>query len=249
MKVIKLSAAALALVVIAAILLAALYQPTPLLRDPPRSLPWTLPDYRQANTRWEIDDKGRIHNQVEHFFLKGITPEMIAWFYQQLPISTVELNGITYPLYHIFHPTEHGRIRVLKAAPSGKPGMTQGAVIMREEWFGPYDSKGSALMTEFSNRGMVAVPSVAGIEIGRVEHIYQQQEDGTHYRVDAIIGAHHPLLGKLINIYIREKVFHPKLMAEWQRHQVEEVSSLQFYLPQLYSQRNNPDNHYILENL
>ena len=38
---------------------------------------------------------------------------MVSWFYQQLPISTVELHGVTYPLYHIFHPSEHGTLRVL----------------------------------------------------------------------------------------------------------------------------------------
>ena len=94
----------------------------PLMRDAPRNLPWQLPDYRLAKTHWDVGDDGRIFTQVEHFFLEGISPEMVAWFYQHLPISTVQLQGETLPLYHIFHPTEHGVIRVLEAAPDGTKG-------------------------------------------------------------------------------------------------------------------------------
>ena len=61
------------------------YTPGPLTRDAPRDLPWELPDYRLAHTSWEVGEDGRIYTQVEHFFLKGISPEMVSWFYQQLP--------------------------------------------------------------------------------------------------------------------------------------------------------------------
>ena len=88
------------------------FNAAPLQRDTPRNLPWILPDYRLAKTHWEVGIDGRIHTRVEHFFLENISPQMVAWFYQQLPISTVQLQGVTYPLYHIFHPTEHGVIGV-----------------------------------------------------------------------------------------------------------------------------------------
>ncbi|GAA5316441.1 MAG: hypothetical protein AseanaTS_16450 [Candidatus Pelagadaptatus aseana] len=247
MKIIKTCLLLLIAFTIALTAVTAFYQPPALHRDAPRPLPWTLPDYRKADSHWHVDAQGRIHNQVEHFFLEGITPDMVAWFYQQLPISTVELNGETYPLYHIFHPTEHGRIQVVKPAPDGTPGIAKGAIIMREEWFGPFDSKGAALMTEFSNAGMVAIPKVADtLEIGRVEHVYQAEAGGTRYRVNAIIGSDLPVLGRVINAYLRARVFHPELMAQWQRHQIEEVASLQFFLPALYAQRHNRSNHFQL---
>ena len=46
---------------------------------------------------------------------------MVAWFYQQLPISTIAYKGVTYPLYHIFHPTEHGALRVVAAGAGWYP--------------------------------------------------------------------------------------------------------------------------------
>ena len=209
----------------------------PLYRDPPRDLPWVLPDYREAKTSWQVDRLGRIRAHVEHFFLEDISPEMIAWFYQQLPIASIDYRGQRYPLYHIFHPSEHGRLRVLEPAPDGTPGMATGAVIEREEWFGPYDSRGAARLVTFSDEGMLAVPEVAGIEIGEVRHVYEAGDGGTHYRVEAVIGSDLPLAGRWINYYLRTRVFHPGMMTEWQRHQIEEVASLQFFLPALYAQR------------
>ena len=225
-----------------------LASPTPLVRDTPRDLPWTLPDYRDAKVEWRIDELGRIENHVEHFFLEGISSDMVAWFYQQLPISTVNLNGQNYPLYHLFHPTEHGRIRVVEAAPDGTAGMAAGAIIMREEWFGEFDSKGAARLEEFSSNGMLAKPSIAGIiSLGQVQHIYTNTAAGTHYRVEATIGSDLPIIGRLINYYIRTQVFHPEFMTQWQRHQIQEVSSLQFFLPQLYAQKDQAkDNHFVL---
>lgn len=227
---------AVAGVALAAVLLW-LRLPGPIERDPPRDLPWQLPDYRDARMQWVVGDDGLIRAGVEHFFLEDITPAMVAWFYHVLPISTVELAGVTYPLYHLFHPTEHGRIRVLEAAPGGEPGMAAGATVYREEWFGPYDSRGAALLQSFSDEGMVAIPRVAGIAIGEVRHSYSAHGGGTVYRVDAVIGSRLPLLGPLLNLYLRSRVFHPAMMEQWQRHQIEEVASLRYFLPELYALR------------
>ena len=222
-----------------------LVSPKPLERDPPRDLPWQLPDYREAKTGWSIGPDGKIYTQVEHFFLAGISPAMVAWFYRQLPISTVEYRGVTYPLYHIFHPTEHGRLRVLEPAPDGTPGMSAGALIEREEWFGPYDSKGAARILEFNDSGFLAVPELAGTPLGSVKHTLIARDGGTVYRVDSVIGSDLPVVGPLLNWYLRERVFHPAMLDQWRRHQVEEVSSLQFFLPGIYAQRER-GNHFQL---
>lgn len=227
-------------------LVAYLLLPGPIDRDAPRPLPWQLPDYRDAEVHWEVAEDGRIHNRVQHYFLEGITPAMVAWFYRQLPVATVEYRGVTYPLYHIFHPSEHGTVSVIETAEDGLPGMGPGALIMREEWFGPYDSRGKARIVEFSDAGMLAVAEVAGITIGEIRHSYEARDGGTVYRVEAVIGSDLPIVGALVNLYLRNAVFHPAMMAHWQRHQVEEVASLQFFLPQLYRQRGQ-GNYYLLD--
>lgn len=73
--------------------------------DSPRSLPWTLPDYKQAKTSVNALEDGRIKISIEHLPLIGIEPKMIAWFYQNLPISTVKISEPQYYWYHILHPS------------------------------------------------------------------------------------------------------------------------------------------------
>jgi len=222
-----------------------LFAPGPLVRDPPRDLPWVLPDYRNAHAQWEVGHDGRIYANIEHLFLAGISPAMVAWFYQQLPVSTIELKGTRYPLYHIFHPVGHGRISVVEAAPNGLPGMAQGAMVAREEWFGPYDSRGSARLVEFSDDGMLAVPIVGGLSFGQVRHSYRAENGGTFYKTQAVIGSDLPLVGPVLNWFIRTRLFPPAMMALWQQHQIEEVASLQFFLAEIYAQRGG-ENHYVL---
>ena len=226
-------------------LLAFLLLPAPIERDAPRSLPWQLPDYRLAETSWQVGEDGKIYTSVQHFFLRDISPRMVSWFYQQLPISTVQLSGRTLPLYHIFHPTEHGTIRMIEAAADGTPGMAEGAMIYRSEWFGPFDSRGKARIVEFSEQGMLACTEAAGIVIGMVRHQLQAQNGGTAYRVDSVIGTDLPVFGPLINLALRHFVFHPAMLEQWRRHQVEEVASLQFFLPEIYAQRDK-GNHFII---
>ena len=215
-------------------------------RDPPRQLPWPVPDHRLAEKGYEYLPDGRIRVITHHLPLPGVTPAMLAWFYQQLPLSTVELDGRTYPLYHLFHATEHGQLWVVQTAPDGSHGMAQGAVIERHEWFGEHDSRGKALISEFSNQGMTALAFAAGIQIGVVEHRYSVVDGHTRYVVNATIGSTAPLISPLLNKYLREKIFTEAMLAQWMRHQVEEVGVLPYFLPQLYRQR-AAGNHFLLE--
>ncbi|UAA40043.1 hypothetical protein KIH87_06750 [Paraneptunicella aestuarii] len=215
-------------------------------RDSPRTLPWHLPDYRNAQFHYEVLDDGRLHIEIEHLFLSGIQPNMLAWFYQQLPISTVDLNGTTYPLYHLFHPTEHGRIKLMEPATNGQTGMHVGALVAREEWFGSFNSKGAGRVIEFSANGMLIKPEIAGMHVGQIHHEFIAEAGGTRYKVHSIIGSDWPVVGSLINFYIRSKLFPPAMLEQWLRHQVEEVSSLQFFLPVLY-QSQAVDNHYKIQ--
>ncbi|RLQ22453.1 hypothetical protein DWB85_07485 [Seongchinamella sediminis] len=215
-------------------------------RDPPRELPWPLPDHRQAQKNFDYLPDGRIRVITHHLPLPGVTPAMLAWFYRQLPISTVDIDGTTHPLYHLFHPTEHGQLWVVEAAPDGTPGMARGAVIERHEWFSRFDSQGRALISEFSDQGMTAIARAAGLQIGVVEHRYRVVDGQTRYVVTATIGSDLPLLGTLLNSYLRNRVFTRDMIPQWMRHQVEEVGTLPYFLPALYAQRGAPNNHFVL---
>jgi quinoprotein glucose dehydrogenase len=214
--------------------------------DAPRRLPWPLRDVREAVTSHEILPDGRIRLRIEHRPLPGVTPEMLAWWYRVLPISQVRFDGAVRPMYHLFHPYEHGRIWVERPAADGRPGVGAGGIVARYEWFGPYDSEAAARVIELSPQRFVTQPKIAGIAIGQLRHVWGASPLGATYTVETVIGVDWPLVGPWVNALLRRWVFTEGMLREWQRHQVEEVGLLPHFLPELYAQRNDR-NMYELE--
>jgi hypothetical protein len=207
--------------------------------DPPRNLPWPLRPVSPGQARHEVLPDGRIHLSIEHRALPGVTPEMLAWWYRVLPLGEVEFDGTTHPLYHLFHPFEHGRIWVEAPATDGQPGVGAGGIVARYEWFGPYDSEGSARVVELSPRRFVSRPRIAGVTLGEIRHEWGRSAEGATYRVDSVIGVDWPVIGPWVNSLLRRYIFSEGMLREWERHQVEEVGLLPHFLPTLYSQRND----------
>ncbi|MDP2768913.1 MAG: hypothetical protein Q8O81_03655 [Giesbergeria sp.] len=203
--------------------------------DAPRTLPWPVPDHRPAHATHAVLPDGRLRIAITHLPLTGIRPEMLAWWYRKLPISTVDIGDIRYPFYHVFHPTEHGRIRVVEPAQDGQSGMGVGALVEREEWFGPFDSKGAGRVTRLDATGMTVVPEVAGLRFGEIEHLFDVTPNGTQYRVVSTIGVEWPLVGGMVNWAIRRAMYPDAMLRQWERHQIEEVGMLQHFLPALYA--------------
>ncbi len=215
--------------------------------DPPRNIPWPLREVSKAVTAHEILPDGRIHLTIEHRPLPGVTPEMLAWWYRVLPLGKVQFDGAMRPLYHLFHPTEHGRIWVKEAAADGRPGVGAGGVVARYEWFGPYDSEGAARVIELSSRRFETRPTMAGMYFGTIRHDWGVAPQGATYTVDTVIGVDWPLVGPLVNALLRRFVFSDGMLREWTRHQVEEVGLLPNFLPALYAQRNDRNIYQLLE--
>ena len=214
--------------------------------DEPRRLPWPLRDAREVLAQHEILADGRIRLRIEHRPLPGVTPEMLEWWYRVLPVSRVRFDGALRPMYHLFHPYEHGRIWVKRPAADGRPGVGAGGVVARYEWFGPYDSTGAAQVVELSPRRFVSRPVLAGVTFGEIRHEWGNQPQGATYTVESVIGVDWPVIGPWVNALLRRYVFSEDMLREWQRHQVEEVGLLPHFLPLLYAQRND-DNVYVLD--
>jgi hypothetical protein len=213
--------------------------------DPPRNLPWPLREVSPGQARHEVLPDGRIHLTIEHRPLPGVTPEMLAWWYRVLPLGQVEFGGTMHPLYHLFHPFEHGRIWIEAPAGDGQPGVGPGGVVARYEWFGPYDSKGSARVVELSPQRFVTRPRMARLTFGEIRHEWGPSAQGASYRVDSLIGVDWPVIGPWVNMLLRRYIFSEGMLREWERHQVEEVGLLPHFLPTLYAQRNDENIYHL----
>ncbi|MCL6415301.1 hypothetical protein MIB92_06540 [Aestuariirhabdus sp. Z084] len=201
---------------------------------PARDFGWRLPTLDQANYDYRVRDDGRLEIRLQHPVLEGVSPAMLSWWYQQLPIGRADWNGEKYSYYHLFHPSEHGVIRLLEPAADGSEGIGVGALVYRQERFGPFFSKGSGRILSFNQQGMLVAPSMGPLTFGRIEHRFVAENGGTSYSVHALLGSEVPIIGPIINRYIASKRFPPPVLQQWLRHQVEEVGTLPYFLPELY---------------
>jgi len=207
--------------------------------EPPRPHFWNYPIVNEARFKTEITQEGTLKIELHHPILKGVTPEMLSWWYRNLASGKATLEGVEYTYYHLFHLSEHGQTHILSPATDGSSGMGVGAIVYRQEKFGPYLSKGQARVEEFNSNGFVVKPIMGPLSFGKIQHIFKSVESGTEYSVFTELGSDAPLIAPILNYYITHKQFAPDVVKEWIRHQVEEVGSLVHFLPKLYN-KNNP---------
>ena len=201
---------------------------------------WGYPSVKDATYKVEVMNDGKLLIELKHPILKGVTPEMLAWWYRYLGSGKVTIEGKVYDFYHLFHLSEHGQTRVVEPSFDGSEGMGVGSVVYRQEKFGTFLSKGKGRVLAYSTNGFTVTPILGPLELGKIEHTFEAVPEGTLYKVKTILGSDAPVIGAFLSFYLRAKQFPPELVNEWIRHQVEEVGSLQHFLPKLYDQRMNP---------
>ena len=232
----KITYVTLALVLLPVLAVTALFlMPQPqFVIEPARPAWWGYPSVTEAHYAYRVREDGKLEIELEHPVLRGITPAMVAWWYRYLPVSSTTIDDVQYPYYQLFHLSEHGRMRILEPATDGTPGMGVGALVYRQERFGPFYSKGQGRVLSYGDDGYVVAPVLGPLVLGRIEHRFRAVSGGTLYTVHAVLGSEAPLIGPILNLYLRTRQFPESMLKQWMRHQVEEVGSLVHYLPQLY---------------
>lgn len=206
-------------------------------RDIPRPNFWDYPKLSEAKYTVSYTDDGKLSLELEHPIIKGVTPKMVAWWYRHLASGKYTVQGVNYDFYHLFHLSEHGRTTVVSPADDGSMKMAKGAIVYRQECFGPHFSKGKGKVLEFGDNGYVVTPVMGPLTLGRIEHTFLEKDGGTLYKVKTILGSDIPVIGRIINLFITKRQFAPEVVQEWLRHQVEEVGSMTHYLPKIYAEQ------------
>jgi hypothetical protein len=222
----------------------------------PRQLPWTssstISNVNNTQTNYQYLDNGQLLIEIPHVLLIEplikITPQMLHWFYQNMPASTVQISKRQQRLswYQIFHPSEHGVIHLLESDEMGIKKTDTGTLMQKEEWFGPYYKQGTERIILLSDQGMKVQFELAGLTFGHSEHVFIQTSGGSQYKIRTTIGSDLPIIGPIINVILRYKMFPKPMLEHWIRHQVEEISNLNAFLPPLYIAPKQED-HYLLK--
>ena len=203
----------------------------------PRPIAWQMKVLASAKTSFAKLANGQIVLTIEHDLIRGVTPAMLAWWFQHLG-GTMVYEGVTYPRYWVWHPTDHIYWKLVSRGPNGSTGA--GARFRIVEAFGA-DPEHYVNSTDFVEKcdeeGLSLVTRVAGMEIFRLEHRFNQVEEGTLYRSRMVVGSSVPLIGHLFNFIVRPRIFSDASAQRWLLHNIEEVGNFEFFLPALYAEQ------------
>jgi len=201
-------------------------------QPPPLNVPFTMKPVSSARAEVRNLDDGRIDVVLRHETLHGVTSEMLVWFFEVLPSSTVQVGPETRPLYHLWHPVDHISVEVLDPAPSGRPGFAAGARVHIVEAVGENIVDAIGHVERRDETGSTIVSYLGPFQVFRLDHNFDQTPAGVQVTSHLVLGSDAPLIGRLLNVIARLRFD----ARAWVKHGVEEFGNLEFFLPALYGQ-------------
>jgi hypothetical protein len=200
----------------------------------PRRVPWTLKPLESAKTSLVYDDFGRMVMTIQHDVLKGLTPEMLAWWFANIG-GEMDIDGQRINKYLAWHPIDHIKWELVRPAPDGRIG--PGAVFRIVEAFNGdprlyVDIHDNVIRLDRS--GFTLVQHRLGMEVARLNHDFGAVEGGASYFSTLTIGAAVPLVRSLLNPVMQRAFFTEEMGRAWLRHNIEEVGALEHIIPRIY---------------
>jgi hypothetical protein len=183
-----------------------------------------MKDLSSAKTSSDRLADGRMRYRIEHELLRGVTPEMLVWWFHTFPSSRLEWNGQLVEMYRVWHPRDHIRCGVVPTLLDRPPGVSKGAKVIIIERLGPKVTRTRARVAQMDETGLRLVVRKLGIKVGDLHHTFERTAEGTLYR------------SELVDALARWRLFPPEVGEAWLKHNVEEVGNFQFFLPRLYEQ-------------
>jgi hypothetical protein len=204
---------------------------------PPRTSPWPLKSLQSARTSLTYDGDGRMVMRIHHDLLKGISPEMVAWWFGNIA-GDMDVAGARLNRYLVWHPRDHIHWQLVQPGPDARAGA--GAKFRIVEAFGrnpDFYIDVVDTVTRLDATGITLVSYKLGSQISHLNHDFIALDGGTQYVSTLTIGTTVPWLGTSLNRLLHNVVFTEAMGNAWLRHNVEEVGLLEHIIPCLYSGR------------
>lgn len=199
----------------------------------PLPIPWLCKPVESANAGIKILYDGRIHCRIEHETVRGVTPQMLVWWFSHLE-GDIEIGGVRYNRYRVWHPRDHLFAEYARRNPDGTVGV--GSVIHLAEMFDANPRYLIHIFTEIvklDETGYEHHPRIHGLQLAEMKYSFEAVAGGTRYSNSLTIGFK-GIWGKIFNPLIRRFIFDEKRGHAWIKHNIEEVGNFEFFLPALY---------------
>lgn len=208
---------------------------SPFVPLPPLSIAWTRKPVASARTEVRKLDDGRIRLSIIHDVIKGVTPEMLVWWFKNIE-GEVEIEGCRLNRYRVWHPIDHIHYRVAKRCADGSIG--PGAIFHiveafsgRRDWL----VDGMTRVDRLDLDGFHHTPMRLGVPFGEASYRWSAVPGGTRYENSLTAGPIWPLFGRVLVPLLRRTMFPDDKAVAWLTHNVEEVGNFESFLPRLFA--------------
>jgi hypothetical protein len=203
---------------------------------PPRPILWPLRPAESAEHQI-TNDSGQLIITITHAPLRGVTAEMLQWWFRHVA-GTMSYAGGIWPRYLVWHPLDHISYDVVRPAVDG--GVGPGAKLHIVEALGRNSADLLNIRVRVDEIGegrAVIAKRVLGTDIVCLENEFADSLAGATYNTRLRIGDHGPLGRLLLNHIARHRAFPPTRIQRWVRHHIEEIGNLENFLPDLFRER------------
>ena len=202
----------------------------------PRPQLWRMRPLESACSSIE-QHGGRTVATIRHAPLRGVTPEMLSWWYRHIP-GEMAYAGSTYPRYLVWHPLDHIDYAVTASGQSGE--VSRGARLhiteaMQRNMENLLDIH--VEVVEMHEGRAVIAKHILGTSLVRLVNEFTASPAGASYVTIMTIGDETVLGNVVLNHVAHRKAFPPRRIGPWMRHHVEEIGNFENFLPDLFRLR------------
>ncbi len=198
---------------------------------------------RYSSAKWAdfvVSDRGVMTAKVQHDDVKGVTPEMIQWFFEHLGCVTtwngVDFSGPAVSIYHLWHHRDHVAVTPLTDV-NGKRnlGFLEGGKSKIHELTNEvndviyYEMETVELNTHTFTFNVMK----NGKATGHVKHVYAPADDGCTFYAETAVGTETG--SEIFNKTIVPKLYSKEAGMQWIAHNIQETGRMQDILPVLYA--------------
>lgn len=197
-----------------------------------------------SSAKWvDITERhGRIRVQIEHDTIRGVTPAMMRWWFENISGTTTwngsDFSGPEISYYHLWHHRDHIAVTPLTSSVD-RPnrGFQVGQKSRIDEQFNDYNDliHHTMLATRLDEEEFTFDVQFLGLNAGRIIHRYHEEAGGLRFYAETEIAMRMPLLGGVLNRTVRPFLYTRQTAENWIRHNIEETGRSQDILPLLYA--------------
>lgn len=194
----------------------------------------------ESSAKWvdvRRDWRGRLHVCIEHGTVRGCTPAMIRWWFENLGRNTTwdgqGFDGPEVSFYHLWHYRDHVAVTPVNGSRSGF--VTGGRTRIQEQFNDHHERICVDVVTDrLDEQEFTFTVRLLGLKVCRIIHLYSPEPGGSRFYAETEVGLDLPVIGWAINWIVLPFVYSKTTAEHWIRHNIEETGMSEGVIPPLY---------------